>query len=91
MVAKVRPCLILSSYPLNDELALVVIIPHTTAVRGNRWEFPVKLPMLQTGVFHLQQIRSVPLPSLMHKLGSLPPTLFTELKSKLISELGLNV
>ena len=64
MVAKVRPCLILSSYPLNDELALVVIIPHTTAVRGNRWEFPVKLPMLQTGVFHLQQIRSVPLPAL---------------------------
>ena len=44
--AKVRPCLILSDYPNDDELALIVIVPHTTAVRGNRWEFPVSLPFL---------------------------------------------
>jgi hypothetical protein len=31
--------LVLSDYPADDELALVVIIPHTTAVRGNRWEY----------------------------------------------------
>ena len=34
--AKIRPCLILSDYPSDDELALVVIVPHTTAVRNNR-------------------------------------------------------
>jgi hypothetical protein len=38
LAAKVRPCLILSDYPADDELALVVVVPHTTAVRGNRWE-----------------------------------------------------
>ncbi len=35
MVAKVRPCLILSDYPASEELALILIVPHTTAVRGN--------------------------------------------------------
>jgi mRNA interferase MazF len=38
LAAKVRPALILSYYPSDDELALLVVIPHTTAVRGNRWE-----------------------------------------------------
>ena len=36
MVAKVRPCLILSDYPSPEELALILIVPHTTAVRGRR-------------------------------------------------------
>jgi len=36
LVAKVRPCLVLSDYPKDDELALVIIVPHTTAVRNNR-------------------------------------------------------
>jgi mRNA interferase MazF len=34
LAAKVRPALILSDYPQDDELALLVVIPHTTAVRG---------------------------------------------------------
>ena len=41
LAAKVRPALILSDYPQDDELALLVVIPHTTAVRGNRWELGV--------------------------------------------------
>jgi len=36
MVAKVRPCLILSDYPTAEELALILIVPYTTAVRGRR-------------------------------------------------------
>ena len=40
LAAKVRPALVLSDYPRDDELALLVIIPHTTALRGSRWEFP---------------------------------------------------
>src|SRR5258708_6558659 len=62
LTAKVRPCLVLSDYPADDELALVVIVPQTTAVRGNRWEFPVSKPFLKPGVFHLQQIQPVSLP-----------------------------
>ena len=36
LAAKVRPCLILSDFPEDNELALITIVPHTTAVRGNR-------------------------------------------------------
>jgi mRNA interferase MazF len=41
MVAKVRPSLVLTGYPADDELALVTVLPHTTALGGNRWECAV--------------------------------------------------
>ena len=37
LAAKVRPCLLLTDFPADDELALVTILPHTTAIRGNRF------------------------------------------------------
>jgi len=61
LAAKVRPCLLLSDYPADDELALILVVPHTTAVRGNRWEFAAPLPFMKPGVFHLQQIQPVSL------------------------------
>ena len=42
IAGKVRPCLLLTDYPANEELALVSVIPHTTALRANEWE--VKIP-----------------------------------------------
>ena len=69
LTAKVRPCLVMSDYPAEEELALMVIIPHTTAARGNRWEFPCAKPFLKPGVFHLQQIQPVSLPKLETRLG----------------------
>ena len=36
LAAKVRSCLVLGDYPREDELSLVIIVPHTTAVRNNR-------------------------------------------------------
>ena len=38
IAGKVRPCLLLTDYPANEELALVSVIPHTTALRANEWE-----------------------------------------------------
>jgi mRNA interferase MazF len=38
LAAKVRPCLLLTDFPTDDELALVTVVPHTTAIRGNKWE-----------------------------------------------------
>jgi mRNA interferase MazF len=87
--AKVRPCLILSRYPADDELALVVFIPHTTAVRQNRWECRATAPFLTPGVFHLQQIQPVSLPRLMRRLGRLGDADFRNLRQKLVAELEL--
>ena len=90
LAAKVRPAIILSDYPADDELALIVIVPHTTAVRGNRWEFPVRLPFLEAGVFHLQQIQPVSLARLDRRLGLLPPPQFAELRRALLRLLRLD-
>jgi mRNA-degrading endonuclease toxin of MazEF toxin-antitoxin module len=34
LTAKVRPCLVMSDYPAEDELALMLVIPH----HGNSWK-----------------------------------------------------
>ena len=87
--AKVRPCLILSDYPADDELALIVIIPHTTSVRGNRWELAIPKPFLKAGEFHLQQIQAIPIARLQRKLGSLSVGEFESLKTTLARLLNL--
>jgi mRNA interferase MazF len=87
--AKVRPCLVLSDYPSDDELALVVIVPHTTAVRSNRWEFPISKPFLKSGVFHLQQIQPISLPKLERKLGTLTSQELEDLGKKIVRLLKL--
>jgi mRNA interferase MazF len=63
--------LLLTEYPADDELALVTVIPHTTALRGNRWEVSVPKPFLQAGAFHIQQIQTVSLVRLLRRLGTL--------------------
>jgi mRNA interferase MazF len=73
LTAKVRPCLVISDYPTENELALILVIPHTTAVRHNRWEFGCAKPFLKAGVFHLQQIQPISLSRFEAKLGSLTP------------------
>jgi mRNA-degrading endonuclease toxin of MazEF toxin-antitoxin module len=53
---------------------LLVVIPHTTAVRGNRWELPLPKPFLNNiGVFHLQQIQLISLGYFESRLGTLTP------------------
>ena len=89
LTAKVRPCLVMSDYPAEDELALVLVIPHTTAIRGNRWEFSIRKPFLKTGVFHLQQIQPVSLNRLETKLGALPTDEFQMLGERLARLLHL--
>jgi mRNA interferase MazF len=73
LTAKVRPCLAMSDYPSESELALILVIPHTTAVRHNPWEFTCAKPFLNPGVFHLQQIQPISLSRFETKLGSLAP------------------
>lgn len=89
MTAKVRPCLVLSEWPKDDELALVVIVPHTTAVRGNRWELPVPKPFLKPGAFHLQQIQSVPIVRLQKILGKLNGDELNRVRARLAKLLEL--
>ena len=89
LAAKVRPALILSDYPADDELALLVVIPHTTALRGNRWELTLPKPFLQTGAFHLQQVQPISLSRFDVRLGVLTPEEFKRVKETLVRLLNL--
>jgi len=71
LAAKVRPCVLLTSWPADDELALITVLAHTRSLRGNPWEVPVRKSFLRDGAFHLQQINSVPVSRLERKLGEL--------------------
>ena len=71
LAAKVRPCLLLTDFPTDDELALVTVVPHTTAIRENKWEHVCEKNFLQPGALHLQQVQSVSIAKLVRRLGAL--------------------
>jgi mRNA interferase MazF len=47
MAAKVRPALLLMGSPKDDEVDVVTVLLHTTALRGNRWELDIPKPFLK--------------------------------------------
>ena len=71
MMAKIRPALLLTVEPADDELDLVTVLLHTTALRGNRWELNIPKPFLKPGAFHLQQVQTVSTAKLERRLGIL--------------------
>ncbi len=89
LAAKVRPCLILSDYPKDEELALIMVVPHTTAVRNNRWELTIPKRFLKEGAFHLQQLQAVPIVRLQRKIGDLAAEELRAVRSRLVELLHL--
>lgn len=89
MAAKVRPCLLLTDYPQDDELALITVLPHTTSLRGNPWELKIPKSFLKEGAFHFQQIQSVSVAHLMRKLGALTGDEWRQVQDKLNARFGL--
>ena len=69
MMAKIRPALLLTGEPADDELDLVTVLLHTTALRGNRWELNIPKPFLKPGAFHLQQVQTISTAKLERRLG----------------------
>jgi mRNA interferase MazF len=69
--AKVRPCLVISIPAADEDRAIVTVIPHTTSLRGSRFEVSVKKRFLQAGGFDAQNPISIPNAKLLRKLGNL--------------------
>ena len=90
LAAKVRPCLLLTDFPTDDELALVTVVPHTTALRGNKWEHICEKNFLQRGAFHLQQIQSVSIAKLVRRLGEVDNDELARIAEALGGRLGLH-
>jgi len=80
--AKVRP--VLSGPVLDDERALTTVIPHTTSVRGTRFEIPTSVGWLKNNAFDVQGIGTYPTVKLMRKLGDLPQELLRLVESRVV-------
>lgn len=89
MQAKVRPCLVLTPPPRDDDLAVVTLVAHTTSVRGSRWEVTIPKHFLQAGAFDVQRIVTVDVSKLERKLGELNPQEFDDVLDKLAERLGI--
>ena len=89
MAAKVRPALLLTGNPADDELDLVTVLLHTTSLRGNRWELSIPKSFLKPGAFHLQQVQSVPTVRLERKLGVLNETEMNQVLDALAERLRI--
>ena len=71
MAAKIRPGVVMS-VPLQDpDRALVTVVPHTTTLRGTRFEVQVPARFLKAGAFDAQGIVTVPTVRLVRQLGTL--------------------
>lgn len=90
MAGKIRPVLALTGEPEDHELALVSVVAHTTSLRdGNPWQVSLPKPFLRSGVFHLQQINSVPTARFERLLGRLTDSEFASIKERLGDRLGI--
>ena len=89
LAAKVRPALLLTGNPAIEELDLVTVLLHTTALRGNRWELSVPKPFLKPGAFHLQQVQSISTVKLERRLGMLTDEEMDQVLDALGKRLGV--
>jgi mRNA interferase MazF len=89
MAAKVRPCLVLSVPVQDSDRTLVSLVPHTTSVRGSRFEVTVSTRFLKTGAFDAQGLVTVPLVRLVRRVGLLGPSELAGVERGVRSWLGL--
>ena len=88
MAEKVRPALVVS-VPYGDlDRALITIVPHTTSLRGSRYEIPVDVPFLKPGAFLVQNVATYPNVRAIRKLGALKPEQFEAVFVGLLGWLG---
>ena len=89
MVAKIRPCLVLS-IPSDDEndRVLTTLVPHTTSTRQSRFEVVFRTPLLKEGAFDNQNIITIPTVKLVRKLGKLTADQLSEVEESIKHWLG---
>ena len=71
LAGKVRPALVVSEYPQDADYALIAVVPHTTSVRGSRYEVALSVSFLQPGAFNVQGLAPLPPVRFIHRMGSL--------------------
>ena len=90
MVAKVRPCLVLTPPPKIDELDVFTVVAHTKSLRRNRREVHVPKPFLDhEGAFDVQRVATIASVKLERKLGALTEVEMNRVLDALAERLGI--
>ena len=89
MVAKVRPCVVLSIPAAESDRALTTVVPHTTSTRSSRFEVPSDVRFLKSGAFDAQNIITIPTVKLGRRLGTLPHEQMAAVDAAVRNWLGL--
>ena len=90
MAAKVRPRLVLTERPKENDLDVFTVIAHTTACRGSHWEIPIEKPFLDNdGAFDVQRVATVASVKLGRKLGALSSAELEIVLDRLAERFGL--
>jgi len=87
--AKTRPALVVSVPALETERALVLLVPHTTSLRGTRFEVASHERFLKAGAFDAQNLVTVSDAKLLRRLGNLSTNDFDDVMTAVLNWLGL--
>ena len=89
MLAKVRPCLVLS-IPADDDndRVLTTLVPHTTSTRNSRFEVPSNVRFLKPGAFDAQNLVTIPSVKLIRRMGKLPDDQMQSVETAVLAWLG---
>jgi mRNA interferase MazF len=90
LAAKVRPCLVINVAIEDSDRALLTIVPHTTSLRGTRFECAVPVNFLKPGGFDVQGLLTVPSAKFLRFLGVLKSEQLARVEATLRIWLGLS-
>ena len=90
MVEKVRPALILSGPAGVTDRDLITVIPHTTTLRGSRFEIHIPMPFLKPGAFLAQSPATVPMPRAEKRLGRITEAQVRQIEDSLLEWLEIS-
>ena len=90
LVAKIRPCLVLSvpTTGPNDRI-LVTLVAHTTSPRGSAFEVAIPVRFLKPGAFDAQNLVTIPHAKLVRRLGRLSAEQQAQVEDAVRKWLGL--
>jgi mRNA interferase MazF len=89
LAAKARPAVVFNIPFLDHERAVFAVVPHTTALRGSRFEVVVPVPWLGSGAFDVQGLRHLPRPVFLRRLGDLNPAQMQKIAQAIKLWLGI--
>ena len=89
LTAKARPALVLGCDIGDEDRVLVAVVYYTTALRGSRYEVPMRILGLSEGGFDTQSLYTVPAVKLVRRRAMLTAAQLAEVEEKVKLWLGL--